>query len=108
MNYPCTKCGACCRRIDKSIEHVKRLQKINERFKAISDFPYTFDKTGRCENLQDDNTCKVYDHRPAICKLDVWFTFFDMPLEEFYAMNIEACNEAMKEDGIFEIYKIVV
>ena len=56
--------------------------------------------------LSDDNKCKVYDNRPALCNVDKVMELFDIPKKEFYSINIEACNNLMDEDGVDESFRI--
>ena len=50
--YPCTRCGACCRRVD-----------------LIPGFPEPARPDGSCSRLLPDNSCAIYETRPAICRL---------------------------------------
>ena len=47
--FPCTKCGACCRRAPQT-----------------GWVPAA--ENGHCLHLQDDNTCGIYETRPQICR----------------------------------------
>ena len=51
MNFPCTSCGACCRRV-----YLVDVSMAKEN--------------GHCINLNDDNTCNIYDTRPEICRIN--------------------------------------
>jgi len=94
--YPCTSCGACCKRIDK----------IAEGFKQIGlDFPYTWDETGKCEKLVD-NQCSVYDHRPLLCNIEKVAEYMKIPRDIFFLVNIKLCNQLIKEDGLDESFLI--
>lgn len=107
MSYPCIKCGLCCTGIGKHIEHAKNLLAHGAVQAApivveLAEFPYKYDETGRCENLAEDNTCKVYDTRPDICSIDKVYENHvkgSMTKNEFYNMNIDLCNEKLKEAG---------
>ena len=92
--FPCSGCGACCTGVDKIMSNLKYL------------FPFEYDETGRCEKLNDDNTCSVYDDRPMICNIDKMREFVDMPKEKFYKLNIEKCNLEMDRQGIDKKYRI--
>lgn len=55
--WNCTKCGACC----KNIGHLVKIGLL----------PKDFDRgNGTCINLAEDNTCKIYETRPSICRVD--------------------------------------
>lgn len=98
MSFPCTGCGACCRHIDKAKDLIKTNPELN--------FPYTWDETGKCEMLGDDNMCKVYDSRPLICNVDKLMAFYKLNKKDFYAINIKGCHKLMKEEGIYKEYRI--
>ena len=64
------------------------------------EFPYKWDKNGRCEKLSDDNMCTVYDQRPSICNIDHMIMFFDIDKEKGYEDCANACNNLMDQAGI--------
>ena len=99
IKYPCTLCGCCCKRVDKTVAQFNLLG-----FDIAFDFKW--DKTGRCENLTIDNKCSIYETRPLICNIDKLFHFVNIPKAQFYAMNIASCNLMMDEDGMNDSYKI--
>lgn len=88
--YPCIKCGLCCKHIDKAVEIAGEI---------FSRFPYKWDETGRCEKLDENDMCMVYDNRPLICNIDRVADKFGLDKEEFYAANINACNELLALHG---------
>lgn len=71
-------------------------------------FPYTWDETGKCEMLGDDNKCKVYDDRPLICRIDELGEAFMTDKKEWYKSNIRSCNTMMDEDGIDQSLRIKI
>lgn len=101
--FPCSGCGSCCRRINKAVENLglENIDKDNELY-----FPYKWDETGRCEMLTDDNKCLVYENRPLLCNIDKFLSIIDITKEDFYAMNIVACNIMMDEDNLPLKYRI--
>ena len=94
MDFPCTGCGACCKRIEKAVNYVKQFNK-----KEL-DFPYSWDENGACEKLGDDGKCGVYDDRPTLCRVDEMEKYFDMSREEYFDWNINSCNQMIEEDGL--------
>lgn len=84
MNFPCTQCGACCRRVGK-----------------FKDFPEPVKEDGSCAHLKEDNTCAIYENRPLICRVEYLYSYF-APLtpEEYIQENIKACNRMIEEDGL--------
>jgi uncharacterized protein len=97
--YPCTSCGACCRRIDKIVEGFNKLDKLE------LNFPYKWDETGRCEKLVGD-LCSVYEDRPLICNIEKVAAYFDLSRVEFFIENIKVCNRLMDEEGLDEKFRI--
>lgn len=98
MSFPCTSCGACCRRIDNAKDIINT--------SPVYSFPYSWDESGRCEMLGDDNKCKVYENRPTICNVDKLRKALGVSKKKFYAINIEGCHSLMKLEGIYDTYKI--
>ena len=96
--FPCTKCGCCCKRMDKLKEYT------GDNFSTL--FPYGFDSTGRCDKLTEGNTCSIYETRPLICSIDEMMPFFKMKKKEYYKLNIKACNEMMDYDNVSKELRI--
>lgn len=99
---PCTGCGSCCKRIDKVDLFLKLVDDPLNDLK----FPYTWDSSGRCDKLADDNKCLVYDDRPIVCNMDKLMEFLKVPKKEFYEINIKNCNTMMDEDGVADELRI--
>ena len=76
--FICTKCGLCCRNIDKIPEFAK------------------FDMgNGVCIHLSNDNLCNIYVVRPDICNIDRMYELFYKSIlskEEYERLNIEGCR----------------
>lgn len=83
MSFPCTKCGACCRRVGSSpySEHLAG-------------------RDGRCRHLNADNTCSIYEQRPDVCRVDLMLERFGIPKHFGYEANAALCNRWMREDGM--------
>lgn len=72
---PCAQCGGCCR-----IAYVFRTSCETAENRAYEEFleftrPSTFARFSDglvvravCEHLTDDNTCRVYEKRPRVCR----------------------------------------
>ncbi|MEA1954702.1 MAG: YkgJ family cysteine cluster protein [Campylobacterota bacterium] len=77
--FPCTSCGLCCR-------HIENIAELNE---------YDLGN-GICKYLNIvDNSCKIYDERPDICRIDKMFDIeFNKHFskKDFYVKNAEVCN----------------
>jgi Fe-S-cluster containining protein len=90
--FPCSGCGACCKRIDKSVQML-------EKSGLNLGFPYKWDENGVCEKLID-NKCSVYENRPVICNIDLIVELYEMDKKKFYNDNIKICNQLIKEDNL--------
>lgn len=96
MTFPCTKCGACCRRAVYAVTSL-----------GLTEWSPGFAKDGSCGALQADNTCAIYETRPLLCRID------DMRIaagEEdeaaWHEANARHCNEWQAEDGLPDTYRI--
>lgn len=96
--YPCSACGACCRRVDKGVENLDNTGKFS--------FPYKFSSTGVCEKLTLDNKCSVYASRPLICNIDRMIKVCGLPKEETYDTTKKICNFLMDQDKIENSFRI--
>ncbi|WP_104711452.1 YkgJ family cysteine cluster protein [Helicobacter felis] len=89
MGFPCTICGACCR----NIGGVKELA--------------SFDLgNGVCRHLDPQTQrCLIYENRPQICRIDAMYEkvfYKHYSLEEFYALNLKACQILQEKEGVEE------
>lgn len=93
MNFNCSSCGACC----------KRIGLLKDKFKELN-FPYDVNEKGWCTMLDENNKCKVYNTRPAICNMETMFYSALAPLgmtkKEAYIANTKLCNQYIKEDKL--------
>lgn len=103
MTYPCTQCGACCRRVNQAVENLNAVG-VAEDHPLY--FPYKWDETGRCEMLTDDNQCKVYADRPTLCNVDKMIELSGMDKHTAYSSSIRICNQLMDEDGLPSKFRI--
>lgn len=97
MDYPCTGCGECCRRIQSVLEasHDHPLMQ-----QLVDRFPYQVLSDGSCEMLTEDGRCSVYEHRPLICNIKMGGVFLGVDQMEWYRMNMEGCNSMMERAGL--------
>ena len=93
--FPCSGCGACCRRVKQAVQHHNITDKNHPLY-----FPYRWDKSGACEHLGEDNKCKIYLKRPLLCNIDKYAEYIGADKKVFFALNIQACNQLMDSDGI--------
>lgn len=100
--FPCTGCGACCRRIHNLKDYSDKLA-LDNNMPEIS-FPYGHNN-GACEKLID-NKCSVYEDRPLICNVDKMQEILKIDKSIFYKMNADVCNDFIKESGMDESFLI--
>ncbi len=104
MDFNCKQCGLCCSRIGIGIENAKQAVKDGHEDKIITDlanFPYKYNDTGRCENLGEDNLCKIYETRPDICRMNKTYENYfrdQMTQSEYYEWNESMCDEAIEKN----------
>jgi Fe-S-cluster containining protein len=98
-NFPCTSCGACCRRVKYAVQNLKDCG-----FEL--DFPYTWNEDGVCNMLTEDNKCSVYENRPLICNIEKFAEHFGIDKQQFFDDNIKMCNELITQDNLPKKYLI--
>jgi Fe-S-cluster containining protein len=80
IEFPCNRCGACCRNVHLAVE------------------TQSLDRGDGCCQHYDDNTqlCSIYADRPSICRVDEQYTLNYQPLltwEAFIEINMKACSQ---------------
>lgn len=83
--FKCTKCGICCRNIDKIPE--------------LSGF---HTGNGICVHLSDNNLCNIYSNRPDICNVEKMYELKYKTLmskEEYETLNMEGCRILQGKNG---------
>ena len=84
MNFPCTSCGSCCRRVF-----------------LVNFFPKEWiKKDGSCIHLDENNLCKIYDTRPDYCRVGHKLKESGLTKEEYFKKTAMICNHYMQQDGI--------
>lgn len=96
-DFNCIGCGLCCQNIHKVLDHPYLPEHIQE---LADEFPYKH-TNGRCEMLQDDMSCAVYENRPIICDIIKSKYAFDpeSTMEEYLAKQEVHCKTLMKQAG---------
>ena len=82
--FPCTSCGACCRRLNIVPKEILRKNGLKA------------DSTGRCQHLLKDNKCRIYKNRPQMCVVDHRKT--NTNPDVYYKTVADTCNQWMDED----------
>lgn len=77
--FPCTKCGLCCKNLDKSSVYS------------------SLDRgDGTCVNFNSvSHLCNIYEDRPLICRVDAYYEqnlSAVMSRDEYVAANIISCK----------------
>lgn len=107
MIFPCTGCGACCRKVGLMVSHARAVEYEDGTIgRLVQGFPFQYNEDGACEMLVDGK-CSVYKDRPLICRVDDLGVKLRLNQVEWYKENIESCHELMAEEGILEKYKII-
>lgn len=76
--FQCSKCGICCRNIDKIPE--------------LSDF---HNGDGICIHLNRNNLCNIYENRPDVCNVEKMYQLKYKDVisrDEYEKMNMEGCR----------------
>lgn len=78
--FICTKCGLCCKNLDKSAAYAH----LNRG-------------DGTCVNFDSTTSeCSIYTSRPLICRVDDFYEqklSAQMSKEEYIAANLKACTD---------------
>jgi len=102
--FPCSGCGACCRRVNQAVANIGA-KSVPEEHPLY--FPYSWDEKGVCEKLVD-NRCSVYENRPMMCDVEKVAEYLGIEREEFFKINARACNMLIDEDGLDESFKLKI
>jgi Fe-S-cluster containining protein len=105
MDYPCTGCGECCKRIQAILDTSHEHPVIEE---LVRRFPYKTRMDGSCEMLTDDLKCSVYESRPLLCNIKMGAKLLKMDQIEWYRLNQFGCNSMIKEAGLEESFLVTL
>lgn len=102
--FPCTGCGACCRRVGSILDGDREgLDAVTRE--AVDAFPYGVLPDGSCEQF-DGLLCKVYADRPLLCRVDDMAKARGWPQADAWAVNAAVCNAMQEHDGIPRRYRV--
>jgi Fe-S-cluster containining protein len=95
MKFNCDGCGACCKEIGTILYNAKISDNIDpELKKELLSFPYSFDSTGRCEKLNENNKCSIYKERPNCCNVEYMYRYYrSFTKRQYYDATTIICNE---------------
>lgn len=105
MDFPCSGCGLCCRKIKNIVEDANSFEPLPVLYKAIKEFPYTPNTDGSCPMLYE-NKCSVYAQRPLLCDIKKLGELLDMDLYTWYKVNSDCCNELIKAENFPDSYLV--
>jgi uncharacterized protein len=105
MDYPCTGCGECCKRIQAILDTSHYHPVIEE---LVRRFPYKARVDGSCEMLTEDMKCSVYKSRPLLCNIKLGAKLLKMDEKDWYRANRDGCNLMIEEAGLGEEYLVVL
>lgn len=79
-NFPCYRCGACCRQV-----HLSEQTAFLDRGDNV------------CLHFDDQSRlCRIYDNRPLVCQIQNYYKAHladQFSWEEFVKLNLEACHQ---------------
>lgn len=106
MSFPCTACGACCRRVGAVLE--ARHPVNGALAEAVAQFPYQARPDGSCDQLTDAGRCAVYGDRPMLCRVDVMQAKSGLPAPLYHAVSAAACNAMQDADGLPSSFRVLL
>ena len=105
-NFPCTKCGLCCKQLANTLANQHSLpQKLQD---LLSIFPYRPKPDGSCPKLTEDGLCSVYDSRPIICNIKLAAQVLNHDITDWYRINAEYCNTLINNAGLSTDYLVKI
>ncbi len=107
MDFPCTGCGACCRKIRDILEDPEQLKPFPVLYNAVKEFPYDANEDGSCTMLKG-NLCSVYDDRPLLCNIKKLGELSGYHESTWYSLNALTCNTLIEDAGLDESYFVTI
>lgn len=101
MEFPCTGCGECCRRLQSLLEANHEHPILKE---LVERFPFKTTESGACEMLMEDGSCGCYDQRPILCNVKLGAVVLGVDEDEWFRFNAAACNKLIVNAGLDEKY----
>ena len=103
-NFPCTKCGLCCKQLGNTLSNLSSLPpKLQD---LLSIFPYRPKPDGSCPKLTEDGLCSVYDSRPIVCNISLSAKLFNHDITDWYRINADYCNSLIEKAGLSSDYLV--
>lgn len=100
MEFPCTKCGACCMSMGLILENKGKGVMFQ---KEVEEFPYKADENGVCEKLTDKG-CSVYKDRPDLCNTETIREryYSHLSKKDYFLLMIDGCKRLIKHFDVDE------
>jgi len=76
--FPCTKCGACCRSVGSVLA-------------ILTGGVIRPGRDGVCGHLTPDNQCNIYESRPLLCRVNSMRPPL-LPLRKWHEVNLRMCD----------------
>lgn len=111
ITFECSQCSQCCRTVGKHVLRARTqlaLKKAKDAFtRAVATFPFKFDKSGQCENLDAEGKCKIYDQRPDICSVAGSYKYKEgLTLKQWFEINARQCNTLIRAAKMPDSYLV--
>lgn len=109
-SFPCTGCGACCRQVGRTLERFRRLPEAYPAVEraALAAFPFEPREDGSCPQLAADGSCRVYEIRPQVCRVDAMGEARGMSREATWQLAAAACTDLQIETGLPGTFRVVL
>ena len=105
-NFPCTKCGLCCKQLGDTLANKDSLpQKLQD---LLSIFPYRPKPDGSCPKLTEDGLCSVYESRPIIFNITLSAKLYNHDITDWYRINADNCNNLIEKAGLSTDYLVKI
>ncbi len=102
--FPCTKCGLCCKHIGETLANIDKLHpKLQD---LLINFPYEAKPDGSCSMLTDEGLCSVYDHKPIVCSIKYTAILLGHDITDYYRISAEYCNHLITQAGLSDDYLV--
>lgn len=103
LQFPCTKCGACCRTVGFVSKRFREIpdEQLTPLEKEFKYFPYKT-ANGVCEKYDAAIGCTIYEQRPSVCSIEKTYErhFKGSTPEDFIAANKKACAVIIDSLGL--------
>jgi len=66
----CLKCGRCCKGVyfkTMKLQYGDRIDLFDVTYTPKYEGDFVFTSNSPCQQLNSDNTCKIYEDRPKVC-----------------------------------------